>query len=103
MGLLGASRLPCSLSEPARLQIPFDPEFPVHLRLLPLPSPFAFLHVCRYVGKSESHEQPVQHLARVVETKKAEDLVFVCRQVHIPDSPAIATDSKSANSLSPQR
>src|SRR5215212_10055824 len=51
MGLLGASRLPRSLSEPARLQIPFDPEFPVHLRLLPLRSPFAFLHVCRYVGK----------------------------------------------------
>src|ERR687889_923909 len=51
MGLLGARRLPRSLSEPARLQIPCDPEFPVHLRLLPLRSPFAFLHVCRYVGK----------------------------------------------------
>src|SRR5215208_8212490 len=51
MGFLGASRLPRSLSEPARLQIPFDPEFPVHLRLLRLRSPFAFLHVCRYVGK----------------------------------------------------
>src|SRR5215204_3658421 len=51
MGLLGASRLPRSLSEPARLQIPFDPEFPVHLRLLRLRSPFAFLDVCRYVGK----------------------------------------------------
>src|SRR5215207_356866 len=51
MGLLGASRLPRSLSEPARLQIPFDPEFPVHLRLLRLRSSFAFLDVCRYVGK----------------------------------------------------
>src|SRR5215211_5940283 len=55
MGLLGASRLPRSLSEPARLQIPFDPEFPVHLRLLPLRSPFAFLHVA---ATSESHGQP---------------------------------------------
>src|SRR5215204_6338484 len=97
MGFLGASRLPRSLSEPARLQIPFDPEFPVHLRLLRLRSPFAFLHVCRYVGS------PGQHLARVVGTKKAEDLVFICHQVHIPDSPAFATDSKSANSPSPQR
>src|ERR687885_1604159 len=39
MGLVGAGRFPRSLREPAHLQIPFDPKFPVHLRLLSLRSP----------------------------------------------------------------